>query len=88
MSIVNIVIDVKKIHKESIVLVYEKTEKRNFKNLNNYAKYYEKAKEAIGSRMRIERIYLYIKNNIKDRDLLTNIEKVIENHRISQRGIN
>ena len=55
MSIVNIVIDVKKIHKESIVLVYEKTEKRNFKNLNNYAKYYEKAKEAIGSRMRIER---------------------------------
>ena len=45
----------------------ENYEKYNNKNLNNYLKYYEKAKEEISTKMRIEKIYKYL-NNTQGKD--------------------
>ena len=59
---------------------YETDEKINFKNLNQYAEFYENAKKEIATRMRIEKIYQYLKET-KDKDLIFKIEKVIHERR-------
>lgn len=57
---------------------YDEDEKADFKNLNNYDKYYEKAKAEMSKKMRIEKIYKYLCNNSSDNDLIVEIEKIIK----------
>ena len=56
---------------------YEEDEKYNNKNLNNYLKYYEKAKEEISTKMRIEKIYKYLNEHLLDKEIITEVEKII-----------
>ena len=60
---------------------YQVEEKCNYKNLNEYIKCYEKAKSEISSKMRIEKIYCELLDNIKDKELISEIEKVIYERR-------
>ena len=60
---------------------YELDEKCNYKNLNCYNKYYEKAKENISSIMRIEKIYHELEKNKDDKELINQVEKVIYERR-------
>ena len=60
---------------------YEEDEKSNNNNLNNYTKYYEKAKEEISTRMKIEKIYKYLNENIKDKKIIMEVEKIINERR-------
>lgn len=60
---------------------YEEREKSNNKNLNNYQKYYEIGKKESGTRMRVEKINKYLINNIKDVELIENIERLINERR-------
>lgn len=60
---------------------YEEEEKSNNKNLNSYKKYYEKAKEEISSRMRVEKIYKYLYEHLQDKELLVKVEKDINERR-------
>ena len=66
---------------------YEVQEVKNFKNLNSYEKYFEKAKEKIGVKLRIQRIGSYLlgnsdKNNI--RGLLAKIEKILQEYKFEK----
>lgn len=61
---------------------YEIEEEENFKNLNKYEEFYEKAKKEIALKLRIEKINLYLLGNInkdKIKEKIYEIEKVIEN---------
>ena len=60
---------------------YQVDEKCNHKNLNRYNKYYEKAKTEISSRMRIEKIYQYLLDNKSNKDLIAQMEKVMNEGR-------
>lgn len=62
---------------------YELQEKEDFKNLNTYDKYFEKAKTKIGIDLRIQKINSYLlenseRNNIKE--ILLSIEKFLQMH--------
>lgn len=60
---------------------YEVEEKSNNGNLNTYDKKYELAKKQISTKMRIERINNYLIQNFQDKELINNIEKVINERR-------
>lgn len=60
---------------------YEEDEKYNNKNLNNYLKYYEKAKEEISTKMRIEKIYKYLNEHLLDKETIMKVEKIIYERR-------
>lgn len=60
---------------------YQVDEKLNNKNLNQYTKYYEKAKSKISTKMRIERINHYLLENDNDTELINKIEKEIHERR-------
>ena len=56
---------------------YEIDTHENFKNLNNYEKYYKKAKEEIGLKIRIEKIRKYLLKTM-DKEKIVEIEKIID----------
>lgn len=60
---------------------YEELEKSNNKNLNSYKRYYDIGKKEFASKMRIERISKYLENNINDKELIENIERLINERR-------
>ena len=60
---------------------YEVDERCNFKNLNSYMKYYEKARKEISSKMRIEKIYKELLENKDNKELVDGVEKVIYERR-------
>ena len=60
---------------------YEEDEKYNNKNLNNYLKYYEKAKKEISTKMRIEKIYKYLNEHLLDKETIMKVEKIIYERR-------
>lgn len=57
---------------------YDIEEKENYKNLNNYNKYYEKAKEIVGLKVRIQKINEYLLENMNKRKIYE-IEKILKN---------
>lgn len=59
---------------------YEEEEKSNNKNLNKYAEFYEKAKNEISLKIRIEKIQKYLLET-KDKETIFQIEKVINERR-------
>ena len=59
---------------------YEVDERSDNKNLNQYEKIYNKAKEKIATKMRIEKIYKELEEK-QDRELISIIEKVIYERR-------
>lgn len=60
---------------------YSIDEKYDFKNLNKYNEFYEKAKQKIRTKMRIEEIYNYLLQNENNKELILEIEKVINEKR-------
>jgi len=58
---------------------YDVDEKIENGNLNEYEKNFEKAKEYIKSKKHVEKIYKYLLQNLNNRNLINNIEKVIAN---------
>lgn len=63
---------------------YEVEEKESYKNLNSYEKYFEKAKQEIGIKMRIQRINAYLLDNSERNDIkemLLSIERILQKHR-------
>ena len=60
---------------------YEEQEKSNFKNLNSYEKYYELGKAENASKIRIEKITNYLNTHSKDKELINNIERLINERR-------
>lgn len=70
---------------------YEVEEKENYKNLNSYEKYFEKAKQEVGIKMRIQRINAYLLNNSERNDIkeiLLSIEKILQKHSLKEEKIN
>ena len=59
---------------------YDELEQQNIKNLNKYVFYYEKAKQVIGSKLKIEKIYKYLHENLKDNELIKNVEECIRKY--------
>ena len=59
---------------------YEEEEKSNNKNLNKYVEFYEKAKNEISLKIRIEKIQKYLLET-KDKETIFQIEKVINERR-------
>ena len=55
-------------------------EKNNNKNLNKYAEFYEKARNEIAIKIRIEKIQKYL-SKTKDKEKIFEIEKVINERR-------
>lgn len=51
------------------------------KNLNTYYKTYEKAKEYINAKNRVNNIYEYLLKNLNNKKVIMQIEKVIEDER-------
>lgn len=60
---------------------YAEREKSNNKNLNNYEKYLEISKKEMAYKMRIEKITKYIEKNAQDKELIINIERIINERR-------
>lgn len=60
---------------------YDVDETLDNKNLNTYSKNYEKAKEYINSKKRVNKIYNYLLHNLNNKKLINQIEKVIVNER-------
>ena len=61
---------------------YEVLESQNYKNLNNYNKYFEKAKKEILIKIRIQKINEYLLKNINTngiREKIFEIEKILKN---------
>lgn len=58
---------------------YEVDETSENKNLNTYLKTYEKAKEYINAKNRVNNIYDYLLHNLNNKKLINQIEKAIEN---------
>lgn len=66
---------------------YDIEENENYKNLNSYDKYFEKAKEEIGIKIRIQKINNYLLENINKKDirnLIILLEKDIQNHKLKK----
>lgn len=49
------------------------------KNLNTYKQTYEKAREYINSKKRVNNIYSYLLKNLNNKNLIAQMEKIIEN---------
>lgn len=60
---------------------YTEEEKSNNKNLNNYQKYYELGKQEMGVRLRIQKIMKYLEKNLDDKELIIDIERIIDERR-------
>lgn len=60
---------------------YEEVERSNNKNLNNYEKYYDASKKELASKMRVEKINKYLKENMRDKELIEDIERLINERR-------
>lgn len=60
---------------------YEIIEKSDNRNLNRYDKIYEIGRRENVKRMRVEKIYSYLLENIDNKELIDNIEKVINERR-------
>lgn len=60
---------------------YAEREKSNNKNLNNYEKYYQISRQELAIRMRIEKIKKYLELNMQDKELITKIERIINERR-------
>lgn len=60
---------------------YAEREKSNNKNLNNYEKYYQISRQELAIRIRIEKIKKYLELNMQDKELITKIERIINERR-------
>lgn len=60
---------------------YDVEEKSDNGNLNRYDEKYEIAKKNISIKMRVEKINIYLMNNLNDKELIDMIEKVINERR-------
>ncbi len=60
---------------------YSEQEKSNNGNLNNYQKYYELSKSEYAIKLRIEKINNFLIENQADKELLLNIERMINERR-------
>lgn len=60
---------------------YDLEEKNDNGNLNRYDEKYEIAKKHISTKMRVEKINQYLIDNLKDKELIDKIEKVINERR-------
>lgn len=60
---------------------YRVEEKSNNKNLNRYKEIYGKAKEELVNKFRIEKIYKYLLDNIEDKVIISEMEKIIDERR-------
>ena len=60
---------------------YSVEEKSNNKNLNNYNDIYIKAREQLVSKARIEKIYKYLLDNFNDKEIISEMEKIIDERR-------
>ena len=60
---------------------YDLEEKSDNRNLNNYDEKYEIAKKHIATKMRVEKINQYLMDNLKNKELIDKIEKVINERR-------
>lgn len=60
---------------------YSVEEKSNNKNLNQYYTIYQKAKEELSTRARIEKIYHYLLENMQDKEIILEMEKIINERR-------
>lgn len=63
---------------------YEVDQQSDNKNLNNYSKYYEKARKYLTYKIKVEKIYNYMKENINKKECKEIILKVEE--MINERG--
>lgn len=57
---------------------YDVDEQENYKNLNNYDRYYEKAHKYINSQRRIDRISNFLQENINEDDFLEIVKEMEE----------
>lgn len=60
---------------------YEIIEKSDNRNLNRYDEFYEVGKKKKVTQMRIEKIYAYLLENVEDKELIEEIEKLINERR-------
>lgn len=60
---------------------YEVDEKSDNGNLNKYNYFLQKSKKYINQKNRIEKIYNYLISNIEDKELIIDIEKIINERR-------
>ena len=60
---------------------YEIIEKNDNRNLNSYDKVYEIGRKENVKKMRVEKIYSYLLENMNNKELIDNIEKVINERR-------
>lgn len=60
---------------------YSVEEKSNNKNLNRYKEIYSKSKNELVNRFRIEKIYKYLLNNIEDKNIISEMEELIDERR-------
>ena len=58
---------------------YDVDEESDNKNLNTYNKIYEKAKEYVNAKNRVNKIYQYLLHNLNDKKLIGEVEKVVAN---------
>lgn len=64
---------------------YEVEEKENYNNLNSYEKWFEKAQEKIGVKVRIQKINNYLIENTNCsniKELLSKIERILKENQI------
>lgn len=59
-------------------LNYEVIEEQNFKNKNNYLKYYKISKDYITKRNRINEIYKKLMNSVNEKNLKEKLQKIEE----------
>ena len=60
---------------------YEVDEKSDNGNLNKYNYFLQKSKKYINQKNRIEKIYNYLISNIEDKELIIDIERIINERR-------
>ena len=60
---------------------YDVDEESNNKNLNTYNNTYKKAKEYINAKNRVDKIYQYLLGNLNDKNLISEVEKVVANEK-------
>lgn len=63
---------------------YDVDSKENYKNLNNYDKFYEKSRKYINKQKRIDSIVCFLKENINEEDffeIINEMEKVMYERR-------
>lgn len=66
---------------------YEVEDKENYNNLNSYEKWFEKAQEKVGVKVRIQNINNYLVENINNpniKDLTLKIERVLQENKLNK----